>query len=172
MEPAFVQRDDELGVTFEWFDPPFAPPEDEVDQAYGLCVTDESGIVLVHDGSYGWNLPGGGVEPGELPLEAFVREVMEEACARVVASTYIGCQRVTHHSDARLVRRPWHDRTTYWQVRYWARVELLPWDPQHEIVERSIVTPAAFMSALRWGNAPSAERILSNGLAAEGRYAR
>lgn len=172
MEPAFVQRDDELGVTFEWFDPPFVPPDDDVDQAYGLCITNDGEIVLVHDGSYGWNLPGGGVEPGEHPHDALVREVMEEACAEVVASIYIGCQRVTHHGEGRAVHRSWHDRTTYWQVRHWARVELLPWDPRHEIVERQLVEPARFTRTLRWGHAPSAERILRNGLAAEGRYAR
>ena len=34
----------------------------------------------------GWDLLGGGVEPGETLEDCLVREVMEEGCARVVES--------------------------------------------------------------------------------------
>jgi NADH pyrophosphatase NudC (nudix superfamily) len=46
------------------------------------------------DGERYWNLLGGGVEPGETLEDCLVREVMEEGCARVAQSRYIGCQRV------------------------------------------------------------------------------
>lgn len=48
--------------------------------AYGVIVRDDE-ILLAHwneRGRSGWTLPGGGVEPGESPLEAAVREIWEE----------------------------------------------------------------------------------------------
>jgi len=83
---------------------------------------------------------GGGVEPGETLEDCLVREVMEEGCARVVQSRYIGCQRV---DDPDHPTGPWR----YYQARFWARVELLCRDPQHEIDERSLVRPGDFFHA-------------------------
>ena len=91
------------------------------------------------DGERYWNLLGGGVEPGETLEDCLVREVMEEGCARVVESRYIGCQRV---DDPDHPTGPWR----YYQARFWARVELLRWDPQHEIDERRLVRPEDFPS--------------------------
>ena len=53
------------------------------------------------------------------------------------------------------------------QARFWARVELLRWDPQHEIDERRLVRPEDFLRTLSWGSAPSAAIILAAGLKAE-----
>jgi 8-oxo-dGTP diphosphatase len=41
-----------------------------------------------HDGAEYWVLPGGGVEPGEAPEEALVREVREEVGLEVLAARY------------------------------------------------------------------------------------
>ena len=53
------------------------------------------------------------------------------------------------------------------QSRFWARVELLRWDPQHEIDERRLVRPEDFLRTLSWGSAPTAAIILAAGLKAE-----
>lgn len=48
--------------------------------SYGLIIEDRQ-ILLAHwnqHGRSGWTLPGGGVEPGEHPVEAAVREIWEE----------------------------------------------------------------------------------------------
>jgi len=108
---------------------------------------------------------GGGVEPGETLEDCLVREVMEEGCARVVQSRYIGCQRV---DDPDHPTGPWR----YYQARFWARVELLCRDPQHEIDERSLVRPGDFFHALSWGSAPSAAVLLAEGLKAEAERGR
>jgi ADP-ribose pyrophosphatase YjhB (NUDIX family) len=104
-------------------------------QAYGICFTGTGMIVLGAcdaDGERYWNLLGGGVEPGETLEDCLVREVMEEGCARVVQSRYIGCQRV---DDPEHPAGLWR----YYQTRFWARVELVPWDRQHEVDERRLV---------------------------------
>jgi len=38
----------------------------------------------IHDGRDYWTLPGGGVEEGEIPEDAIVREIQEEVCLDVV----------------------------------------------------------------------------------------
>jgi 8-oxo-dGTP diphosphatase len=150
-------------VTFTWFDPPFRPEPPHSNQAYGICFTGTGMIVLGAcdaDGGRYWNLLGGGVEPGETLEDCLVREVMEEGCARVVESCYTGCQRV---DDPEHPAGPWR----YYQIRFWARVKLLPWDPRHEIGERRLVRPEDFLRALSWGSAPRAAFILEERLKAE-----
>ncbi|MGI8870592.1 MAG: NUDIX hydrolase [Mycobacteriales bacterium] len=55
-------------------------------------VTDRSGRVLLarRDRPPIWNLPGGGVEPGEAPWDAVVRETLEEVRLRVAVERLTG----------------------------------------------------------------------------------
>lgn len=48
--------------------------------AYGVIIDDDR-ILLAHwneNGRTGWTLPGGGIDPGEDPADAAVREILEE----------------------------------------------------------------------------------------------
>ena len=66
----------------------------------------DGGILLVHDRDSGqWTLPGGIIEPGELPADAAVREVWEEAGVLVRLDRLVGvvggpgCETVYRNGD-------------------------------------------------------------------------
>lgn len=136
------------------------PPVERITQAYGLCFTAEGLVVLVLLPGNGWTLPGGGVEPGEHPADALVREVGEEACARVVRSQYLASQHVWDPEAP-------DGRTSHYQARFWARVELSPWAPLHETVERCLVPPADVPETLFWQDKLIIGRLLERALRVE-----
>lgn len=141
-----------------WFDPPFLPPLEDTTQALGICFTGARQIVLVTFNGRDWSLPGGTIEPGETLQRTLAREVQEEACARVSSSRYIGCQRVDELDG---------DGLSYYQTRFWARVELDEFRAEHEMTARRLVSPEEFRAALFWGREATAALILERGLAIE-----
>jgi ADP-ribose pyrophosphatase YjhB (NUDIX family) len=141
-----------------WFDPPYRPPLAETTQALGICFTANCRIVLVTWNGTEWSLPGGSLEPGETLEQTLAREVAEEACAHVETSRYIGCQRVEELDG---------DGVPYYQTRFWARVELREFRPEHEMTARRLVAPSEFRATLFWGAETTAGLILERGLAIE-----
>ncbi len=61
------------------------------DGAFGVLKT-KNGLVLVKHayGARKWSLPGGGVEPGETPEKAVIREFLEETGIEVKITSKIG----------------------------------------------------------------------------------
>lgn len=60
--------------------------------AYGVIVDDDR-ILLAHwreNGRSGWTLPGGGIDPGEDPVDAVVREIAEETGYTAEAGDLLG----------------------------------------------------------------------------------
>ncbi len=50
------------------------------------------------------------------------------------------------------------------QLRYWARIRLREWNPEHETLERRLVTSGEFLDVMAWGTAQTARVILDEGL--------
>jgi 8-oxo-dGTP pyrophosphatase MutT (NUDIX family) len=146
-----------------WFDPPWLPPPAETTQALGICFTARRSIVLVTLNGQEWDLPGGTIESGETLEETRASEVREEACARVLRCSYIGCQRVEDQDSG---------APAHYQTRFWARVELDRFRPEYEMIARRLVSPGDFRTTLSWGAAPTAGLILVRALDIEESAAR
>jgi 8-oxo-dGTP pyrophosphatase MutT (NUDIX family) len=136
------------------------PPMQLVTQALGLCFTADGLVVLVTWDGRQWSFPGGTVEVGESVEQALVREVAEEACARVVRCRYLASQHVADPLNPEGI-------PSYYQSRWWARVELDPWQPQDEMVGRRLVTPDRVLDTLTWRHKEIAHRLLHLALAVD-----
>ena len=55
-------------------------------------------------------------------------------------------------------------RAPYWQTRFWARGDLEPFTPEHEMTARRLVRPDQFLDTLFWGSETTAALILERGL--------
>ena len=139
--------------------PGWRPPDEHITQSYGICFTD-GGIVLAAWDVDRWNLPGGTIEPGETPEDALVREVWEEACATVTDFRYLACQHVSDPESPT-------GATSFFQSRWWARVELAAWDPHHEMIARTVVPPDELLTRLFWREKAIAARLLELALEVE-----
>lgn len=112
--------------TLTWQPNHYPPSQAEISQVYGLCLTSQSQLVLVSKDGNDWTLPGGRPEAGDSPTDTLIREVLEEACATVTSSTYLGAQRVDDSAT----------ESTYYQLRYLAHVELRAFEPKFEMLYR------------------------------------
>ena len=150
----------------EWLPAPFEPPRTLTIQSSGLCFTTHGMVTLVSDGK-GWVCPGGYPEDGETLEETLIREIAEEACARVIDYEYIGSIRTFE-----LPPVPEGSLPLFYQARYWVRVENDEFNPTHEMTERIDVPSDHFVEILRWNAKQTAALMLANAVAVETRKSR
>lgn len=107
--------------------------------AFGFAFHGE-GLLMVRLRKRGWDIPGGRIDPGETPAAAAVREVREEACARVEIIELLGMQELERYGP----RLP-EDRGPFplsAQIYYLCRlVKLEPFSASKESRERSFIDP-------------------------------
>ena len=132
-------------LTITWNPSSTPPPRALITQATGICFTGDGYILLVAGEDSRWSLPGGHPEPGETIEQVFVREIQEEACARVEHLVYLGAQQIDDPEAS-------CGLTRYYQTRFWARVRLEAFEPQFEITQRKLVLPEDVLALLSWGH--------------------
>lgn len=117
--------------------------------AYAVCVEDGRVLLARHvsaNGESNWTLPGGGVEQGEDPFDAVIREVAEETGCDAVVESLLGVDsRVIPAAEAR-----WGTEHQNIGVFYRVRItggRLRP-EPNGEIAE-SVWTPIPDVASLR-----------------------
>jgi 8-oxo-dGTP pyrophosphatase MutT (NUDIX family) len=138
-----------------WLGPQEVSSEDVIDRALAVCFTVEGRVVLVSgNGRRLWNHPGGGREAEEPIEQTMRREVYEEACAHVLASTLVGYDRFVEIDGTGTVLR------INLQARFAARVALEPFVARHETAGRTVVDFDAVPGLLPTWQPESLRRLL------------
>ena len=135
-------------TTFSWVEEPDGTVPARV---YALAFTSQGRVLLVGDDEPGhWWLPGGGIEDGETPEQALIRELDEEAGAVIDDVELLGYRRVEDPLEGR-----------HHIAHYWCRVTLTAsFIPRHEVTRNLLVEPAHFLDYLYWAADPAAAHLL------------
>ncbi|MBE9915827.1 NUDIX domain-containing protein [Paenibacillus donghaensis] len=126
-------------IKLTWIPGEEKPDPALVTSVHGICL--HQGLVLaVHVQGRGYNLPGGHVEPGETPEEAFHREVLEEGSVKGKIE-YLGKMEVSHEENALFDPNGKYPLVGY-QLFYRMDVtERLPFNREHESLSRIWIEP-------------------------------
>ena len=99
------------------------PPANLISNVNAVPWTSEGQWVVIQLNDGAWEIPGGTVEAGETPRDALVREVLEEAGARIESMQYVGAWKM--HSLAERPFRPHLPHPVAYRAVYRCRVELI-----------------------------------------------
>lgn len=84
-------------VKLTWIPSNHLPDLNKVTSVHGFCFY-QNKVLLVHVKGKGFNIPGGHVEPGESPEQAFHREAYEEGYVKGEVN-YLGMIEVSHEDN-------------------------------------------------------------------------
>ena len=137
--------------------------------AYALCVDPAGRVLLARMGTGAdrgrWTLPGGGVEPGEHPDQAVLRELYEETglvCA--APGPVLGIFSTVYEQSAARPSGPVHHVGIVYDVRsvdgpltyeQHGSTDRCGWHSQSEAARLPLVPLAAFGLRLAWGESPA-----------------
>jgi 8-oxo-dGTP diphosphatase len=142
----------------EWLPAPFIAPNELIIQSGGICFNENHKIILVRQ-EKGWYIPGGHPEENETLEEALIREIAEEACAKVLDYRYLGCIKNTEIESLKPGKIP-----VFYKARYWVKVQLSPFIPQFETTGRAEILPEEFVKIIGWNAKKTAKPILKAAL--------
>jgi 8-oxo-dGTP diphosphatase len=111
------------------------------------AILDDGGRILcvrMNYAAHAWTTPGGRVEPGESPLDALKREVLEESGLDVEAGELVGVYSKPYKDDIVLFfrasvvgRNPWQPNDEISHAGYFGRNELP--EPMGPVVRTRII---------------------------------
>ena len=113
-----------------------------VNGVHAYCFFGDKLVVVYAEAKGYWTPPGGGVEKGETPREATLREIKEESNMRVLKYRFIGCQDI--YEPARMVTQT---RSVCLVEPYGPFVS----DPDGDITEIKLIDPSEYKKYFDWG---------------------
>lgn len=127
-------------VKLTWIPTDVKPDPKKVTSVHGYCF-DGDKVLLVDVAGRGFNIPGGHVEDGESPEEAFHREALEEGCVRGVIH-YLGMIEVSHEENPQYDPNGKYPLIGY-QLFYRMDIsDCLPFSRENETLSRIWVEPS------------------------------
>ncbi|RUS41952.1 NUDIX hydrolase [Cohnella sp. AR92] len=126
-------------VKLTWIPTDKQPDSKKVTSVHGYCF-DNDRILLVKVDGRGFNIPGGHVEEGETPEQAFHREALEEGCIRGNA-IYLGMIEISNEHNTKFDPNGKYPYIGY-QLFYRMNItSILPFDRKNETLTRIWVEP-------------------------------
>lgn len=143
IESTLINRnDEELGVVYRDIDSVAELEGRKVSGVHAYCFVNDRLVIVYTPTKKCWTPPGGGVEAGETPEEAVIREVQEETNMKVLKQAFLGYQDISEPKG--LVTQT---RSVCIVESYGDFVS----DPDGDISEIKLIDPSEYKDYFDWG---------------------